>query len=1393
MDKHVVFVHGLRRGNAQVWISSGKPPEVWPLWLEADIERLGIWSVEHDSAPTLWRGYSMPLTDRANNILALLLSEERLKQGDIFFVVHSFGGLIFEQLLRTAHDRSATEQNAADLVKRISRVTFLGTPHLGADLATWAGRLRLLARPSSATSGLARNDPNLRALNQWYRRFALQNGIATQTLFETRSTCFGLVVKPDSADPGLPSDPIPIDADHFRIASPASRNSEIYRHVWDFLKAPVATGQRRILVADATLDAIAKDTSQNLAALERIEQRLSVSAISEGARQVIPSYLVDAETKKRISWLRRMRFFFGSDHLEQSSRLARDLLLGELAATSTAMKASALAWCARMLFALPDRAEASRILDAARNLARTEEVSIAEALADSYEGNTTAALSKLGSVDTPSARAVSFIVVANSRGAAESLDWLPQAGLTLSDVDSDGKFFIIRKQLEAGRWADALESANALQPSDFEQTPILLNVAGGAHLAQAVPKELITLILSNPPFDATPIPLFDDAASLTERRSASVLYTRASEAAASVGCIRASQEAGDRALWLGLRDPASRTEARAELEQSMRDPAHSLRRLPLALQFGLKLDLQAVEKELDRQDTLSGGNSTDAAIARFSIALTKKSQREVAEYIDKHREQLVRHLNPSFITSVEIQMLAQSGQIELAETRIQQLSAPNQSEHERERLTRIIAEAKGTDPTEAREKQFKFSDTLTDLANLVELLESQKDWPRLVTYGRIFFERTCDVSGCRVLAQALFETGDFKGAADLLSNQADLVGQSDHLQSLFAWSLYRTGDVTECRRALAKLRAKRDDANDRILTVGLAIASGDWTSLLAFVEQEWDRRNERDAEALFSAGQLAHYLGSARAKDLIFEAAAKADRDPKILVGCYSTAVNAGWESEVTSNWLERAAVLSGEDGPVKTVSLKEVFDLQPDWQQREKQTWEQLHAGMMPIFAAGHLLNRSLIDLFLLPALSNAETIDPRRRSLVYAFSGARPFVQGTPRTAALDPTALLTAGILGAIESLFGTFEKIVIPHATLGWLFEEKQRIQIHQPSKVAYALEIKRLLDTKALQKFEATFAADNELAAEIGDELAALLVETEGDFGEDRRQRLVVRSSPVHRIGSLMEEEADLGDHVNNVCGCLDLINALATQGQLTRAEEERARAYLSLWEKPWPSPKTIEVGAILYLDALSVSYLQHLRLLPKIQAAGFAGMIPSSEVSQCDDFIGYESLAGRATRVIEDIRRALNEGIASGRVVLATLSKRDDERFNRIQHHPTFEVLEAAGLADVVVIDDRYFNQLGNVQRVFGAKPIWTTFDLLTATKYDPSQQREYLTGNMRARVKPEQALWCAHFPSSNKPQKIHPCPRRGAPFQSVRSIVSARPKPRGGSTRSSQAGANLP
>ncbi|QWG22207.1 hypothetical protein KMZ93_19815 [Bradyrhizobium sediminis] len=1275
----------------------------------------------------------MALVDRANNILARLLVEQQLKRGEIAFIAHSFGGLITEQLLRVANDRAVSEPNVADFANRIRRIGFLGTPHLGADLASWTGTLRLIARPSSATKGLGRNNPELRGLNQWYRRFAPENGILTLTLIEGRRTLFGLIVKPDSSDPGLPSTAIPVDADHFSIASPDSRQSEIFVHVLDFLRAQVAPNSRQLFVADATLDTIADQSRQTTAVLERIEQRLISISSPPIALPTIPSFLVDSETEKRLLRIRQSRFIPPSNLLEQVSTLVYDLTHGELISASPSMKACALAWCARILTSKPDKSEAKTVFETARQLAHTEEVTIAQAFLESYERGYQSALEILSPLRSPAARSAAFVIVSNQMTALEALDWYERSGLSLSQLDADGKFYILKKQLDAGIWANALATANALQEADFDNAPGLLYLAGGAHLAQAVPDELITLVLWTLPFDAAPFPLADDERALAERREARNLYSRSSVAAATYGNERASNEASDRALWLGLRDPISRATARAELAQSMRDPLHSLRRLPLALQFGLKLDLKAVEEEIERQDKLSDGASPDAAVARFSLAMTKNNPGEVADYIARHRSQLTRHLNPSFVGSVEIQVLAQSGQIEKAEALALAQAGPDQTQQEKERLARIIAEAKGSNPVEARKAQFEKTDALTDLANLIELLESHRDWQMLVPYARIFFERTRDIAACRIYVQALFETRDFPALISLLQSHPDFTTHSPFIESLLAWALYRSGDVNESRNVLASLRSKRDDPNDRLLAVNLGIASGDWASLATFVEQEWQQRSERDASELLRAGQLARQIGSGRAKELIFAAVASGNDDPAILIGSYGAAVSAGWETNETAVWLERAAALSGEDGPVKTMALKDVVNLNPEWQQRETSTWEQFYAAQLPLFTVGRLLNRSLVDLQLMPALANPETSDPRRRTLIYAYSGARGHASGSPRSFAIDPTAALTLGAFDALDDLLARAQTVVVPHNMLGWLFEEKQKIQFHQPSKIAEAKELKSLIDSKALSKFEATAVRQTELAAEIGDELASLFAEAEADFGEDRRQRLVVRPSPLHRIGSLMEEEAELGRHEDSVCGCLDLVDALVRQGQLTEAEQQHARAYLALHEKAWPTAKRIEPGAILYLDELAVSYLQHLHLLSRLQPAGFTAILPLGEILQAERLIKYEALSNRAAAVIEKIRHTLSDGISANKVKLAPESRNREDRSPQLDPHPSFDVIETAELVDVVVIDDRYFNKFSNLLGSFGTRPIWTTYDLLTSDYYDPARKQDHLTRMRRA------------------------------------------------------------
>jgi hypothetical protein len=921
-------------------------------------------------------------------------------------------------------------------------------------------------------------------------------------------------------------------------------------------------------------------------------------------------------------------------------------------------------------------------------------------------------LQKLASLNSNEARAASFIVVAIAKDGRDPLTWLNKAGLSADTMSSDGKFFLLKKYLEATKWNEAVSLVRTITTIDFEQTPALAYFVAGTHLLQATPSELRQVIFWQLPFDAGSIPLADDLASREERRKAIALYEQTATVALDLGCLRASHDASDRALWLRLRDPATVSNARTDLEISMRDPSHSLRRLPLALQFGIRLDLNEVEREIDRQDTLSDGNSLDVALARLSLALTKQSARERADYISLHRAQLEKFLNPFYVAAIEIQMLVDSGQAELAEERLQRLPNEKDLTSERSRLERLISEARGANPVEVREQEFKKSNSLADLANLVHRLEELRDWPRLATYGREFFVRTHDLPALRTFGEALFETRAYGDLIDIFSQHADLVAQSPFLISLKAWALFRTGDLRAARDTLAKLRAVRDDGNDRILLVNLAIASGDWSSLGAFVEEEWGHRTTRTAGELLRAGQIAQQLSSGRARELIIEAASRAEDSPEIYLGCYGAAISAGWEDQETTSWLERAAILSGDDGPVKKMSFKEILDHHPAWQERETRTMKQLLAGDLPIFAAAQFLNRTLFELFLIPAIANPDTLDLRRRTAVYAYSAARGLFTSSARIAAFDPTALMTLGYLQNIDEVFARFEKVVVPHATLGWLFEERQRLQFHQPSRIEDAREIKRLISSNYLLKLERTTPIDDVLASDVGFDLAALLAEAALPKG--RNQQLVVRSAPVHRIGSLMEEVADLRGYSNLLCSCTDAVAALVQRGQLTQAEEKRARSYLKLHETPWPEAVSIQPGAQLYLDGLSVTYFQHLGLLRKLRDAGFTALVLPGDIDQSDSFVRHEDLSRRALSILDDVRRTLSDGLASQKVVLAPSIAGDTNANHRLQSHPSFEILSAAKLADVLIIDDRHFNQHGNVRGDFGTKPIWTTYDVMS-------------------------------------------------------------------------------
>jgi hypothetical protein len=217
----------------------------------------------------------MELSDRAANVLNLLLAQTDLEMGELMLAGHSLGGLVIKQLLRKAADAATDRAEAFSFIDRVRKVAFLATPHAGADLAGWGDRLRVLIRPSAATRSLLRNDSHLRDLNLWYRRWARERKIDHLILVETKATqMFGILVKPDSSDPGLATDPIPIDSDHITIVKLANRESEIYRLFKAFI---LRRNERPVSHEEQKIDAVKDDTRAIRENVERLTAELSMS------------------------------------------------------------------------------------------------------------------------------------------------------------------------------------------------------------------------------------------------------------------------------------------------------------------------------------------------------------------------------------------------------------------------------------------------------------------------------------------------------------------------------------------------------------------------------------------------------------------------------------------------------------------------------------------------------------------------------------------------------------------------------------------------------------------------------------------------------------------------------------------------------------------------------------------------------------------------------------------------------------------------------------------------------------------------------------------------------------------------------------------------------------
>lgn len=989
--------------------------------------------------------------------------------------------------------------------------------------------------------------------------------------------------------------------------------------------------------------------------------------------------------------------------------LAARLLNGDLSAASPEVRARGLASCARWLF----KTEAVDILkpwvDKARELAAIEEVTVAQAFIDA-KTDWRRGLAVLDPISSPLRRTAAMQIVAHGADSGAVSGWLADAGLTIADLDPDGRCALISHQIAAAHWDELFTQIESLTAADFEETPGLYRVVALARAAKAIAPEFRgswmngTVLLEGDDF-----PFMDTREGLAARRAAADAYDQAALASLTVEDERSAFHFETLALLLRLRDPDTAQDAQQALSAALDDPRRALIVLPIALSFQRSMNSDKVERLLAQREALLGGGDPDTAFARFALVSHLRSPAKAVAYLEQHRTTIEAHLEKPAIINLEIQILAQAGQSAKARETLDRLRAdlpPELVEH----LDDYLASDDEAADLARLEAKYAAKQTTINRGHLLEKLGKQGYSDRIVSLWLEQIRETRTLAATETLVRFLAVHDRHDRIAEVLSEAADLVSGSMELRAAQAWEDYRKGRFPEASRDLKALRSEREDANDRALHVNLLISSGEWDELTVFVEREWSAREQRTARDLLGAAELAAQIGSRRLIGFLESAAEQEPDDPNVLIACYTLAIKAGQDDSAKANqWLADAIAKSGEDGPIQSVSLAELLDRAPDWDAHSNNVWTLLRRSEAPMRTAASALNRPALEMQLVPMVANRRLADPRRRAVVPAFSGMRARPDLNASTYGFDLTALVTLAVAGVLDRVIERGGLFVL-HDVLRSLFQDRRQLAFHQPSRIADAHALANALLAGTLHIFAPSGAGDPELARDIGRDMADMIAEAEAqDAGG--APRFVIKPGPVDRLGSVRGETVDLSSHAPMLRSCGAVISKLVSSARLNLAAETSARNYLSQQhDDPWSDDESIPDGAELYLDGLALAYLRTCGVLDALSLTGLKVFVPKHQRDEAQALLTLEQRAAEVDAVIDDLRLRLRDGIAAGKItVCAEPARLDDDRDDAF----TRRLLDLATRVDVLVCDDRFFNQHRSFEEGERNTPIWTSLDVL--------------------------------------------------------------------------------
>jgi hypothetical protein len=758
--------------------------------------------------------------------------------------------------------------------------------------------------------------------------------------------------------------------------------------------------------------------------------------------------------------------------------------------------------------------------------------------------------------------------------------------------------------------------------------------------------------------------------------------------------------------WCDLLHPRRREAALIQLRSDMADPAKALSRVSFALAYdAANLDREPLTKYLEKREALGGLNS-DELRAALVLRLHGDDPKAIVELIAKHRPQFDEGFTKVGIVAIEIQALAMAHDVASA-TLLLEANRDLFSQEEIALLSAEIARAEGADPVAEYKRVYEANKSADTLRPLLAALIEKKEYHAVGAYAEELFTLTGSPSDVEAAAKAYANAGDNDNFMRIVEAHSAIRRSNMGIERHYAWQLFQRGRIKEATAAAGELNRTERDLN---LEVAIALETGDWETLAhplaAFAEQA----PSLSPATLIQAAHLAQASGQGQLLDLIDAAVAKGFDDPNVLIGAYTLVLEEDLDKQEheAHNWFRRALDLSGSDGPIKQFELKDLLSQQAEWSEHSRAISDAVAAGEMPLLVAGAGLRATLVDVLLGNLVRNAAATDSRKRSAITTFSGRRaaPVRIGMARRLALDISAMMVLGWLGLLPSVLDAFPEIVLPAGALHEMFEGRARIRRFQKSRLRRAEQIRDLIARKRLKVVRSTVNPQDPLARDIGPELPELICAAQANAG------IVVRPAPVLRLG-LEGRPADVSAYASALTDTHTLLRALRQAGVVDQVTEETASRYFAVQDRGWSAPAVPQLKQPLYLDSLSLIYLQTVGLLDAVVASFDDVYIHVGTEDDAFALIEHGRNAAEVLRVIDQIRGAILKAHVAGKIIFGPRGSQADEGVHT-SNMSTLHLLGDLLGSDTVVFDDRALNkELFVTDRAGGRARIATSLDII--------------------------------------------------------------------------------